>query len=420
MKLPFDPLPMNCERLAADCGGKIRAGDELLKVGGRLRFNGNPLFPRRDFVRCSFVFMENHPANLPMAEAINQRASVWMKRGIAILDANATGKLPQAIGCFDKAIEWRRNLPLKKNPMFPYGLAAGWMNRADALTRIGGGKNLTEALRSYDEALKLLRDLPLDENPLFRRRLAIAWQNRGLVLQKQNALAEAEKSFEEAIAVLKNERAIEISDRNQILAAVWLNLANGLILEKTFAAAEKARADAKQTLSLVSQIEESDLSAAEVGFKARHILCQAVAQLLAEKNPADSEIKNPAAEATDAVDEGLALARKWEFQGVGQFRPLAQELFHFGARIYQIFQPHFLNEFLLENFDPAQSPKAFVKNPEMQAAALESLWRAFRDIQRGGFKKLNTPEFSELLERLRELRVVEERLMALRRHYSEQ
>ena len=357
--------------------------------------------------------------NLPMAEAINQRASVWMKRGIAILEKNAPENLHEAIEFFDKAIELRRSLPLEKNPMFPYGLAAGWMNRADALTRIGGEKNLAEASRSYDEALKLLRDLPLDENPLFRRRLAIAWQNRGLVLQKQNALTEAVRSFENAIAVLQNERAIEISDRNQILAVVWMNRANALISQKNDSAAE-VRIAAKETLSLVSPAEENDWSAAEVGFKARHILCQAIARLLAEKNFTDSEIQNFVAETTDAVDEGLALARQWEFQGAQQFRPLAQELFRFGARIYQIYQPHFLNEFLLENFDPAQSPDAFVENPEMRAAALESLWRAFRDIQRGGFKKLNTPEFSELLERLRELRVVEERLMELRRHYSEQ
>ncbi|MGH7976377.1 MAG: hypothetical protein ACREC8_06915 [Limisphaerales bacterium] len=356
--------------------------------------------------------------NAHTPEAANKQASVWMKRGIAILDANAADNLPEAIGYFDKAIELRRALPLAKNPMFPYGLAAGWMNRGDALTRLESEKNLAEALRSYDEALKLLRDLPLDANPLFRRRLAIAWQNRGLVLQKQNLLAEAAQSFEEAIAVLQNERAVEISGRNQILAAVWLNLANVLISQKINEAAAEARAAAKRTLSLVSQTEEKDLRDVEAGFKARHILCQAVAQLLAKKNLPDSEIRNFVAEATDAVDEGLALARKWEFQDVQQFRPLAQQLFHFGARIYQMYQPHFLTEFLLENFDPAQSPNTFVRNPEMQAAALESLWRAFREIQRGGFKKMNTPEFSELLERLRELRVVEERLAKLRRHYQ--
>lgn len=367
--------------------------------------------------------MDRHEANPPHGQnpdAANKQASVWMKRGIALLDTNAPKNLAEAVGWFDKAIELRRALPLAKNPMFPYGLAAGWMNRGDALTRIGGAKNLAEALSSYDEALALLKHLPLNENPLFRRRLAIAWQNRGLVLQKQNALAEAARSFENAIVVLQNERAAEISDRNQILAVVWMNRANALISQKNNSLAAEARIAAKETLSLVSQIEEKELHAAEAGFKARHILCQAVARLLTEKNLADSEKENFVAEATDAVDEGMTLARKWEFQGAQQFRPLAQELFRFGARIYQIYQPHFLNEFLLENFDPTQSPNTFVENPEMRAAALESLWRAFREIQRHGFKKMNTPEFSELLERLRELRVVEDRLTELQRHYSEQ
>jgi tetratricopeptide (TPR) repeat protein len=364
--------------------------------------------------------MDNNQIDLQPAEATNKQASIWMKRGIALLNANTADKLAEAIGCFDKAIELRRALPLAANPMFPYGLAAGWMNRADALTRLGNSKNLAEALHSYDEALTLLRGLPLDANPLFHRRLAIAWQNRGLVLQRQNAPDEAKKSFEEAVAVLQGKRAVEISDHRQILAAVRLNHANILISQKKDSFAVEARTAAKETLPLVSETEEKDLSAAEIGFKARHILCQAIAKLLAGKNLEDSEIENLVAEATDAVDEGLALARKWERQGINQFRPLALELFRFGARVYQIYQPHFLNEFLLENFDPARSPDAFVGSSEMQAAALESLWRAFREVQRGGFKTLNTPEFSELLERLRELRVVEDRLAELRRHYSEQ
>lgn len=352
------------------------------------------------------------------AEATNRRASIWMKRGIALLNANTAASLTEAVGCFDQAIELRRTLPLAANPMFPYGLAAGWMNRADALTRLENVDNLTEALRSYHKALALLHDLLLEADPLFRRRLAIAWQNRGLVLQKQNMPAEAEESFAAAIAALQHDHAIGISDRQQILATVWLNRANALISQDKDLAALETRSAARETLSLVSQIEKRDLTAAEAGFKARHILCQAIARLLAETGHARTVMENWLMEATDAVDEGMTLAREWERCGADQFRTLAQELFRFGARVYQIYQPHFLNEFLLENFDPAHSPDAFVGNPEMHAAALESLWRAFREIQRNGFKTLNTPEFAGLLERLRELRVVEERLVELRRHYS--
>ena len=365
------------------------------------------------------IYMDSKPSNpstAPTSEAINQQASVWMKRGLALLDANTPASLLEALGYFDEAIKLRRQLPLAANPRFRYGLAACWMNRGDALTRLASAEKLAAALRSYDEALAQLRDLPLDDDPLYRRRLAIAWQNRGLILQKQKALTEAEKSFTAAIGVLQAEGAVKISDRTQILATVWMNRANSLILQKNPDAAMAARDAARQTLSLVTAIQTDDLVVAEAGFKARHILCQAIAQLLVENKFTDEAKKDFIAETTDAVDEGLSLAQNWERRGVNQFRHLAQELFRFGTRVYQIYQPHFLDEFLLENLDPAHAPTTFTDNPEMQMAALESVWRAFGEIQRHGFKALNTPEFSGLLERLRALRVMEERLAKLRQN----
>jgi hypothetical protein len=92
-------------------------------------------------------------------------------------------------------------------------------------------------------------------------------------------------------------------------------------------------------------------------------------------------------------------------------------LFCFGARAYQIYQPHFLGEFALENLDPSQSAGAFADDTKMHAAALESLWRAFRELQRRNFQRTDTLQFNEFLEKLRELSVVEEKLENLRRRY---
>ena len=80
-------------------------------------------------------------------------------------------------------------------------------------------------------------------------------------------------------------------------------------------------------------------------------------------------------EATDLADEGLALVRPWESVGTTRFRALAYDLFRFGARVYALYQPHFLDEFIDENMDPAHSSDAFVGSDEMQAAAREA--RAF-------------------------------------------
>jgi hypothetical protein len=124
------------------------------------------------------------------------------------------------------------------------------------------------------------------------------------------------------------------------------------------------------------------------------------------------------AEAADAVDEGLRLVRHWEAAGAECFRALAVDLFRFGSRVYQTRQPHFLTEFLLENLDPGQSPGALAGNPEMHAEAMRALWLELGQIQRDGFKALNTPGFERLLERMRALRLAEARLAELRERHS--
>jgi hypothetical protein len=77
-------------------------------------------------------------------------------------------------------------------------------------------------------------------------------------------------------------------------------------------------------------------------------------------------------EATDVADEALELARHWERQGVSRFRPIAYDLFRFGARLYAVYQPQFLDEFVADNLDPARSSADYVESAEMQAAAHEA------------------------------------------------
>ena len=92
------------------------------------------------------------------------------------------------------------------------------------------------------------------------------------------------------------------------------------------------------------------LSAAEVGLKARHVCCRALLPRLFEPQ-VDASIPHEIHQATDLVDEGLALARRWEQEGVTSFRDLADDLFRFGARLYGRYQPQFLVEFLGDNTD---------------------------------------------------------------------
>jgi hypothetical protein len=314
------------------------------------------------------------------AAARNRQASVLMKRGMACLEAGTAEAWTEAIACFDRAIEIRRRLPLDRNPMFRYGLAAGWMNRADALTRLGGAGHLDAAVAAYDEALAALDDLPLDAFPLFRRRFAVAWQNRGLAVERRGGAGdrdEAARSFDAAIATLSVPGADAIDDRDVLLAVAWTNRARLHAASDTPNEAEYARLAAHTAIALARGSEHSDELAAEAALNARHVLCRAMARVI-EALPDGAAPADELAETTDAVDEGMALARYWERRGVDRFRPVAFDLFRFGVRVYHARQPQFLNEFLLENLDPAASSGAFVGSPEMRAATLESLWLSLR------------------------------------------
>ena len=351
----------------------------------------------------------------PPPEVRNAMASGWMKRGIALLNENSAASLAASLHWFEGAIELRQTLPLEENSWYRYVLAAGWMNRGDALTRLGSAENLAEAVCSYDQALTLLRTLELESNPLFRKRLALAWMNRGITLQEQGTpvgLQAALASFDETIAVLRDPPALESAECRPILACALTNRGNAL-LRLTPPAPALARESAEQALALIAPAEERDVLAAETGLKARHILCRAVASQLADRT---SEITSDdlVAAATDAVDDGMKLARHWEARGERRFRDLAGELFRFGAHAYQIHQSHFLTEFLLENLDPSYSRDAFSGDPKMHTAAGEAIARAVAEIQRDGFRSLNTPHFDQFLGTLRQLRITQARLDELR------
>jgi tetratricopeptide (TPR) repeat protein len=352
-------------------------------------------------------------------EVRNAIASGWMKRGIASLSENTTSNLTDSLRWFERAIELRRSLPLRENAWYRYVLAAGWMNRGDALTRLGSKENLAEAVRSYDQALALLQTLELESNPLFRKRLALAWMNRGITLQEKGtpqSLRAALKSFDEVIAVLRDPIAAGCAEFRQILACGLTNRGNAL-LRITPLAPALVRASVQEALALIAGAEEQDVLAAETGLKARHILCRAIAFQIADRTVTISR-EDLVAAATDAVDDGMKLARHWEARGERRFRDLAGELFRFGARAYQMHQPHFLTEFLLENLDPFQSHDAFPVDPEMHATAGEAIAHAVGEIQRDGFRTLNTPRFDLLLKTLRQLRTTGMRLDELHREQS--
>ncbi len=314
----------------------------------------------------------NDPAAV---QAINADASAVMQQGIALMASGAANDLREAVACFDRALDMRRRLPLDTQPLLRFGLAACWLNRADALVRLRDGTQLAAALESYDAGIALLHTLPFAEDSRYPRRLAIAHQNRGLALQSRDgaAAAAAVEAFMTALATLDHPAAAAIPDRAYLAAAIWVNVANAQVAAGTPDAAVLGSEAARRAMPLVAAAEDEDPGAAEITLRGRHVRCQAVAVQLGTTDGATAGIPEAVHEATDLVDEGLALVRRWEKRGVTRFRELAFDLFRFGARLYAWYQPQFLDEFVRENIDPELSSEDYTTSPPVQFAAREAL-----------------------------------------------
>jgi hypothetical protein len=315
------------------------------------------------------------PPGQPEVEAANTQASILMKEGIRLMGDAQPQSVREALAFFERALEIRRRLPMETVPLLRYGLAACWLNRADALMQLGGEAQVEEALRSYQEGIVLLRSLPLSHDARFPRRLAMAHHNRGLALQSKGApfAAETANAFREALAILESEQAALIPDRQFLLATVWLNLANARELQEPAGSDSTARDAALRAIDLVKDLEEDEADAAEVGLKARHVLCRTLAAQMSLSSTGRQKVPEYVHEATDLVDEGLALVRHWERKDVARFRSVAYDLFRFGARVYGRYQPQFVGEFVLDNLDPRKSSSQFVESAEMRSAVLEAL-----------------------------------------------
>ena len=314
---------------------------------------------------------------------IDRQASVWMKRGMALARDGAAPALEEALACFQEAIALRGRIPLDTFPAYRYGLAACWLNRGEALAALGGAQRLERAIEAYDIALSLLVQLPIEHDPRVRRRLAIAWQNKGLALQAQGHIDEPDggalQAFQRATDLIDDE-AVLIDDRDYMRAAICTNLANAFLAIDDGDAATTARGLAHRVIELTANRTEDSLDLSVVAITARHVLCQAITRLLIVRDNAASRdfVRELVNEATDAVDDGLSIARRWEQRGVDRLRGLAYDLVRFGARVYATYQPQFLSEFVQENFDPARSLWHYVCSVEMRAAAIDSLWLSFR------------------------------------------
>jgi tetratricopeptide (TPR) repeat protein len=284
------------------------------------------------------------------SEQINAEASALMKQGIALLDERRPGAAAEALEFFNRALQLRLDLPVERDPFHAYLLAACWLNRGDALMQLAEADKVPAAIHSYDEGIAVMSSVPLDDDPRYPRRLAMGLQNRGLALMAHGGrVQEALDSFEQSLDMLESDAASPVSDRDYLLAGVWANIAIARAAEKTPDADLLARAAALRAIGLVGNLERDDLPSAEVGLKARYVLCQVIAAQLPESVLPGSAMPEDVHEATDHAEAGLALARRWEAKGELRFWPIAHDLFVFGAAVYERYQPQFFEEFIRDN-----------------------------------------------------------------------
>jgi hypothetical protein len=244
-------------------------------------------------------------------------------------------------------------------------LAVARMNRGHALMMPGDAAGLTAALEAYNEAIVRLRPLIANAGPeaaSWTNSLGAALTNRGHLLHRLHGVAQATlalEAYDEAAVLLRSlsPRASPWPRRN--LAGALLNRANLLLdlVRHTDGAAA-----AREALALSATQERFDVVDADLALKARRTLCDALGRLIVKPGADQASI---AAEASDLVDDSLALIRDWTGRGENAFGPLAIRLFRYGTQLYRLHQPHFLAEFIRENL--------LQTDAEWRAIALESI-----------------------------------------------
>ena len=354
-------------------------------------------------------------------------AAAWLARAQS-LEAEATPPaLAEAARAYAAAITLLRARP-SADPALRRDLALAHLHHGNTLQKLAPPATLADSVAAYDAAIALLAAPAFTADPAAQNTLAAAWINRGHAVHRQatpDTIAAAVASHRAAIAVLQTlplppsaTTPPEAAFHHRLnLTGAWTNLATTLLDFGPAPGRYTAVRDATtQALDLLApeDLPRTHPAAAELSLLARRTRCDALGHLIfAVSDP--TLARDLSDEAGDIVDDGLALVRHWEQRGVPHFRPLGAHLFHFGAQLYRLHQPHFLAEFLLEHLDPAQSPGASPDDRTLHAIADDAVATALRTLRAPRLIHADDPATSRQVETLRALQAAEQTLAALRR-----
>ncbi len=323
------------------------------------------------------------------------------------------GRFDAALDAYDQALAFLRVNAPAQEPATRHAIGVVWMYRGDALQRLGTAPSLTDAVTAYDEAIACFRQLPLDANPPLRQQLGAAWLNRGHAQIMAGADHSAADSFAAAVRELEPLPIDQDPHFRLNLAGAHTNLAHALLGARERALlnapdlAARAAAAARAALKTIGDAERSHEVFAGLSLRARRALVVALGVQLAPAQQSGAPLQPLVSEATDAVDDGLALARALEEHNLPQHRPLAQRLFRLGAQLYGGHQPQFLGEFILE----VLACPAFAGDPEFRAVADAAVGQCLAALQ--NVPTANAAEQGRLAEIVDALRSAQAQLASL-------
>lgn len=317
----------------------------------------------------------------------------------------AAGRFPEAVAWYDRLIAALSGRDIESDPARRRDLGLAWMNRGNALQQIAIAPSLAESVDAYDRAIALFRTLPLAAEPAFRNHLGAAWLNRGRALIGSGDLPRAVGSFEQAIGELGQLPLDDDISFRLNLAGAWTNVAHGTLESEP----SRSAAAARTALRTIATVERTHDVFTMMSLRARRALVTALGRLLMVADAAGQSVTALTEEATDMIEDGLALIREREDAAATAMRPLAARLFRLGAQLYRLHQPHFLAEYVLE----VLAAPAFRADSEFHAAAIEEVGLALEELRRPRLVTAADNDVERRLAAFQNLRAAQEHLSRL-------
>lgn len=377
-------------------------------------------------------------------------AWAWMNKGNLFSVAGTEEALQEALACYERAVQVFVSIGETGSEEIYVDFGALRANQGHLVFRMGGREALQTVVRCFQEAIAIFEKLPWLANPRYRHHLIGGWYNLGNVLQwcqenldtavdcYRNALDLAEGfevktaghyslfagiwlNYGNTLSLIGGgqslqktlecyDAAIRLFGQSEIgkgtshaheLASAWANRANMLSMELTgLDDPQEALWSADQALDLVKEGERIHPWSAEISLKARRARCQAYGVMM---HQVDQYGEDHYFMATDEVEDSLNLIRFWEEKGVPHYRPVARRMFHLGAQMYRIRQPHFLVEFVEETLTA-------IADPELRPIALATVREAKNQLAERRVILTGMEEGERILSLFRELERVERSL----------